>query len=177
MSITGELEEGAKEIAVKKGSELAMLQKSFSAESNATVQNHGRKIGATRALVLRPEFQGRQEPSDSDLQEAEKVIVSAHGLKALVQFATPLFMSGGAEREIALCRRRVLRKSKHFRGITEITTVHARGEHGATLRADCIHRCVLRCGRSHSGEEELLQNIIAGECQLQGNCGKWRNSQ
>jgi hypothetical protein len=43
---------------------------------------------------------------------------------------------------------------KHFFRITETAPALARGEHGATLSADCIHRCVLRCGRSHSGEEE-----------------------
>jgi len=75
-------------------------------------------------------------------------------LDALIQFAAPLLFVGALRREIASRAYARFLRWRHFPGITETTAALARSEHGATLRADCIHRCVLRCGRSHSGEEE-----------------------
>jgi hypothetical protein len=77
-------------------------------------------------------------------------------LNTLIELAAPLLVEGRVHREIPL-HAFVLwyfLQRRHFRGITKTTPVLASSKHRATLRADCIHRCVLRCGRSHSGEEE-----------------------
>ncbi len=53
-------------------------------------------------------------------------------------------------------------KRRKFRGknrITKMASSYARCQYGATLRACFCHRCVLRCGRFHSGEEGTMPSI------------------
>jgi len=78
----------------------------------------------------------------------------AVSLEAPVQFTSPFFIGLCVKRQIPLRGLGVLPFEKGLWRITKDTCAHALGEHCATLRADFIHRCVLRCGRSHSGEEE-----------------------
>ena len=64
------------------------------------------------------------------------------------------------QQQTVLRRSILLRKKQFFCGITKLAETLAGREHGTTLRADCIHRCVLRCGRSHSGEEQIQTTIV-----------------
>src|SRR5208337_475018 len=94
------------------------------------------------------------------------------GLEALVQFTTPFPVGLRVERQVSLCGLRALPFGIGLRRITKSTCARALGEHCATLRADFIHRCVLRCGRSHSGEEEPFQITTLEGSQVPRSAGK-----
>src|SRR5208337_457795 len=94
------------------------------------------------------------------------------GLEALVQFTTPFPVGLRVEGQISLCGVGALPFGIGLRRITKNTRAHALGEHCATLRADFIHRCVLRCGRSHSGEEEPFQITTLAGSQAPRSGGK-----
>src|SRR5208283_4809456 len=79
------------------------------------------------------------------------------GLEALVEFTAPFLVGLRVKRQVSSGGMGVLPFGIGLRRITKNTCARALGEHCATLQADFIHRCVLRCGRSHSGEEEPLQ--------------------
>ena len=81
----------------------------------------------------------------------------AIGLEALVQFTAPFLIGLRLKRQVSLRGMRALPFGRGLWRITKSTGARALGEHCATLQADFIHRCVLRCGRSHSGEEEPFQ--------------------
>src|SRR5208283_62935 len=96
----------------------------------------------------------------------------AVGLEALVQFTAPFLIGLRVERQVSLRGVGVLPFGIGLRRITKNTRARALGEHCATLRADFIHRCVLRCGRSHSGEEEPFQITTLEGSQVPRSAGK-----
>ena len=98
----------------------------------------------------------------------------AIGLQTLVQFTAPLFVRAALKRQVSLRANEAALpevESLPWRS-QNIQTMRAIGEHRATLQAYCIHRCVLRCGRSHSGEEEPFQITTRGGSEAIGSkCG------
>jgi len=74
---------------------------------------------------------------------------------ALGQFAAPDRLGGLIRYTISarLLRGRLRRTGGSEMRITKSTDANSGWENRATLQASFIHRCVLRCGRFHSGVE------------------------